>query len=538
MNDRAKRALNDLYFFLSKDGYWGLDLEEQPHREMVNIIQTAELDDSTPYSMSIVPRATFKSSISVGAMGWKQLRHIYLFHNPYHRIMFASETLSLCLRALGVLEGQFKMGGYDGRITRDFGPQWVNATRTQRGSRMTMNRDGGDGIRLRARVEAGDKPSIPEPNFWISSEKRPNTGWHCDEHSFDDLMGEKSCKTPTQREKMKDFFKLMFPIINPKDLTGRPSRISLNATRWHDDDVPGYVLQMIEDKTKEDPSYKSKWLILSRGCHTDVGAEEGPLYFPTRLTEKYLQDQRDIMGEYLFSCNYLNDPVGKKGLIHEELIKFVPRGGFPLQFRDLRCAVDPNQHKKSMSLGCWNAGCVGFFDKYANMYIPHAFGGRDWGPVQLIDSLFVVDDLYPGILFLIEDEHATYLEHAIRLTEANKNHRLNVRWISVPRSQSKEDRWQSLIPRFQHGQIFFAEEIDPRIKREIKSELVRGIASRYTDFLDALAMVQNSVRPRVDREPVQQQTQTRPEGMNFQHLMSPADVKRLEEARRFEESHG
>ena len=538
LSDRARAALDDLYLFLSKDGYWGLDLEEQPHREMISCIEASEKDDGVPSCMLIVPRGTYKSSIAVGAMVWKQLRQIFLFDNPYHSIMFASETLSLGRRALNVIEGQLTMGGFCGRLEEDFGSLWVKGNRNQRGSRLSFVRDGGDGINLRPRIEAGERAEIPQPSFWITSEKRPNTGWHCHEAYYDDLMGEQSVRTADQREKKITFFRLMWPLLDPVDLAGRPARTTINGTRWHDDDVPGFVLRMIEDKAKENPDYKSKWRILQRGAYTEVGAIEGLLYFPSKQTEEFLREQEDLLGPYLYSCNYLNDPVGIRGMItDEEQIRFVPRTSFPQQLRDLRCPVDPNQHKKGMEAGCWSAGLVVGFDRYANLYVLDGFGSREWGPVEFIEELFEFDKLYPTIPFLIEDEHMTYLDHSLKLEQGTRGHRLHIRWIPTTRNEAKEDRWKSLIPRFRHGQIFFAEEIDPAIKREIRSELVRGSASRYTDFLDALAIAQNTVRPRVDPAEKAAQEAAKPESkvLTFSRLLSPEDVERLEAARRDEE---
>ena len=56
-----------------------------------------------------------------------------------------------------------------------------------------------------------------------------------------------------------------------------------------------------------------------------------------------------------------------------------------------------------------------------------------------------------------------------------------------------------LQPRFRRGQIFFAEEIELRVKRELKDELVRGSAARFSDFLDALAISDTGVRPKIDK---------------------------------------
>ena len=75
--------------------YVGLDLEEQPHRVMCEALQNAETDDARPYSMLVVPRGFYKTSIVRGMILWKFYRRIYLADNPYHRIMISSANLAL-----------------------------------------------------------------------------------------------------------------------------------------------------------------------------------------------------------------------------------------------------------------------------------------------------------------------------------------------------------------------------------------------------------------------------------------------------------
>lgn len=61
-----KDSLHDLFFFCGH--YYGLDLEEKPHREMCAAIQAGELETSTPYTMLTVPRGCYKSSIARAAL--------------------------------------------------------------------------------------------------------------------------------------------------------------------------------------------------------------------------------------------------------------------------------------------------------------------------------------------------------------------------------------------------------------------------------------------------------------------------------------
>ena len=491
----ADDYLRDLYGFLTD--VWGLELVEKPHREMVAVLQECEEDDDCPNGMLVVPRGTYKTSIACGTVVWRQLRHIHLRGNLYHRTALASATLALVRGSITVILGQLE---HNARLKALYGELYQPAGYRQQGSKVLQ----GDGIVLKPRLEAGEIAAVREPNFWVASQRRIAVGMHADEGYWDDLMNDQMVKTPYQRENAKNYYRLLHPILNPKDRTGRPSRETMNATRWHDDDVPGMVMSMIEEKEKEDPGYKAKWRILQRGSHTEVGSEVGDLYFPSVLTEEVLKEKADTMGPYLFSCNYLNDPIAQRGFVDEDQIKFVRREKFP-QLRQVCIVGDPNHHRKNTDPGCWASMLVRGFDRFGNLYFLDARGSREWDSDEYVDNLLDLSGQYDSPPVLLEDDAAAGLDSVIRYTENSTGQHLRVRWMPIKRDQTKEDRWQGMKPLFKRGQVFFAEEIDLKIKREIKSELVRGTASRFKDFLDAMALGEIGVKPKFDKQGQQQE---------------------------------
>jgi len=81
--------------------------------------------------------------------------------------------------------------------------------------------------------------------------------------------------------------------------------------------------------------------------------------------------------------------------------------------------------------------------------------------------------------------------------EGKKATRLKINWVPAPRHMSKYERWQNALrPRFRSGSIFFAQEIAHSVKAEMENEVTRGMASRFKDILDALALMENGVVPR------------------------------------------
>lgn len=484
----AERGLSDLFFFLTE--FWGLDLEEQPHREMCDVIQETELDENTPYAMLTVPRGSYKTSIGRGAVVWKQLRQIYIYKNYYHRVVIASATLALGETSLRAIEGRLRHKDF----ISAYGRMFVNDRKDNLSSRHP------DGLVLAPRVLEGEIASVAEPSFWVGSERRISTGFHADSAFVDDLNNLQNVSTDHQRLKIQSYWELLFPILQRKDRNDRPTTILFTNTPWQDDDVAGRIRRSEKDRAEQDLSYRSRWRILHRSAYE----QDGTAWFPSVLSLEALEELRETLSPTLFSANYLCDPVGKTGFVDEDQIIFKPRDEFP-QLRWMRATVDPSQHSDAKVLGCYTAMMIGGYDSFANLYVLDARGSREWDTADTIQALFQIHEDYPDIPILIEDAHMTHFRHALKLEEesrsAKKGERINLRvqWIPVG-SESKYAKWEKMQPRFRARRIYFAEEIQPKLKAEIKEELVRGTAARFKDFLDALAMMESGVSPRIARD--------------------------------------
>jgi hypothetical protein len=494
LSDEAKRGLDDLFFF--SNFFYGLTLEEQPHREMCDIIQNAETDYATPYAMLVVPRGCYKTSIVRSALVWKYLRRVYLDNNPYNRIVIGSSTLALTRAILDGVKEIVRAGGYNQRIDTHYQKLWMNRDKGNTGSIRE------DGIVFAPRIRAGEIAAMVEPNLFIASMRRISTGFHADEAVIDDLNNKENVATDFQRKKSQDYWKLLFPIIGTKDQRGNPAKIIMLCTPWHDDDVRGMIQRSEREMMDESGKYVTPWRILQKSIYN----ENGSSYFPSKYSLEELENLRRRMGSEEFAANFLCDPVGDSLFVHEDQIRFKSREHeFPKDLRGIRICVDPNQHKDAKELGCYAAIVVAGYDRFWKTYILDAFGSREWNSAQFIDALFDVQERYPSGQIMIEDSHMSHFQHAVTLEEARRSEkaghpvRLRLNWVPVDTKLSKYERWQKIQPRFRNGDIFFADEIAPTFKTEIKDELIRGRKARFKDFLDALAMTETGFRPRIDR---------------------------------------
>ena len=487
LSSEGRRGLSDLFFFCT--WFLGLDLEEEPHRMMTSALQECVVNPKKPFTMLVVPRDCFKTTIVKATAIWIQLREIYLYDNVYHRTLIATATLALGKSILNSIIGILKYGGKNHRLTEHFGELWM--PRSHAGSSRTD-----EGIMLAPRIRRGEIATIQEPNFFLGSLRRISTGFHADSALIDDLNNEDNVSTDLQRKKTHSYWRLLFPILGSADAHGKQARVMFTCTPWHDDDVRGLILREEEEAKAEDPTYVSPWNAIHRSCYN----EDGTAFFPTRYPLERLAFMKARMGTREFAANYECDPVGDNGFVKEDQIRFTDREMWPT-LNHGRIAVDPNQHKDAMILGCYAAVVVAAYDRFGKMYVQEAMGGREWDTMKLIDVLFALQEEYPKHQIIIEEIHMAHFQAALMLEEVNRGIRLRVNWSPVPPNLSKYDKWSRMETRFRQGFISFSDHIALSIKTEIKNELIRGTAARFKDFLDALAIADSGFRPRVVLQP-------------------------------------
>lgn len=502
LTKNARLALDDLFLFGSY--YWGLQLEEKPHRWMCDELMQTLLNTETPHLLLDVPRGCYKTSIVTCGAVLQQLRQIYLYDNPYHRIVYASATLALGEAFLTLIENVLRAGGHEGHLEKDYGELWKNADGENRKTSRQK-----DGIVLAPRFARGEIASVRDPNFFIASVRKPRIGFHADGAILDDLNDAENTATPQQLKKTQDFYRQLYPIIHTEDRAGNPSHIWMPCTPWKDDDVRGMIIREEAEKRKEDASYVSPWRVVKATAHM----EDGSLFFPTKLSEAKLASLKDSMKSKYWAA-YEGEPVTDTDrLATDEQIRFKKTDEFP-PLRWCRITVDPNQHNDARALGCYAAIVMGGYDQFAKLYITDIRASRDWDTGGLIDALYRAQEEHPTWPIFVEDSHMTHFDHAVNLEyvrrmseeerksredstyEPKQIHRLRINWVSPHKGLSKYEKWQGLKPRFQAGSICFAEELASSIKSELVNELTRGMAARFKDILDALAMMENGITPR------------------------------------------
>ena len=314
--DDARLALDDLFHF--GKFYWGLQLEEQPHRWMCDELMQTLTNNETPNLLLDVPRGCYKTSV-VTAERSSSISDRFFFSTIPITASSMPPPHSPSATPFSLIENVLRAGGAEGRIDRDFGKLWKSA---DRGNRKTSRAK--DGITLAPRMLRGEIASVRDPNFFIASIRKPRVGFHADGAILDDLNDKDNVRTPERLRATQEFYRQIYPLIATHDRVGNPSHVWMTCTPWKDDDVRGMIMREEEEKQTESLNYVSPWRIVKATAHMP----DGSLFFPSKLTEERLDLLKDKMRSEYWAA-YEGQPVSKdEQLATEDQIRFKPREEF------------------------------------------------------------------------------------------------------------------------------------------------------------------------------------------------------------------
>ena len=204
-NEELKRQLvkADLYSFATEVcGYTEVNL--RTHGDVINALEAP-----TKRKMIVMPRGTFKSTISVIAYSvW------VLINNPNARILIDSETYTNSKDFIREIKGIFKSQKFIDLFGDWEGSTWaegelVVSTRTK---------------------------NLKDPSIKAGGVEKTATGKHFDYILMDDLNSQKNSETPEMRAKIIKHYQMNTAILEPDGV------MVLTATRYAVDDVVGWIM--------------------------------------------------------------------------------------------------------------------------------------------------------------------------------------------------------------------------------------------------------------------------------------------------------
>lgn len=445
------RALSDLMHFL-RDILGYAQVSEKPHKEVCDFLRNKwNFDVSENYpdekhpkvitkynkkklKLVVLPRGHFKSTvITIG----DNLR--YITEDPNRRVLIASETFTNAKAYLAAIKSHIE--GNE-KYIRLFGNMVGSVWRD-------------DAIRL-PRTSPHKEETITCAGIGVTK-----VGMHYDRIVIDDPFSQENTQTREQIDKVINGFKLMFSILEPD------GELIVVMTRWHDLDLVNHIL--------EDRELKDQFDIMIRQCYV----EDGEPYFPTRFPKESLENIRKSQGSYVFSAQYLNDPIDDSTAMFKKSY-----------FRYWE-TLPPNLHRFtlvdpaiSQSKGAdFSAIITVGMSKNKDIYVMRAERDR-FTPSQLVDKIFrAVEQDKPRLVGVELVAFQQILGFNIRQEMQKRNKYFSIKELK-PGKRSKESRIgvYGLQPRFEAGKVYMRKEMT-----DLEDELLRFPKGAHDDLLDALA---------------------------------------------------
>lgn len=502
LEEEAERGLKDLYYFDKYILGYG-DMQPRTHLPVCNYISDGKLKKHIE-----LPRGTFKSSVITIGYTVQSIAK-----NPNIRVLIDNEVYSNSKAFLREIKSNID----NERILAIY-PQ------------LKPNKRVNDGWTESSVILEARTKSYKEPTISCAGLDQIKVGMHYDLIIMDDLVSSRNVTTREQIDKVIDHYKLALSLLEPG------GQLIIVGTRYNYGDLYGYLLKneadtfdhfIVPAKLKADTAVmlNARFPDLTR-IHGNYKAND--IFFPERLNEDFLKDQRRAQGTYIFNCQYMLDPVDSDTAdFRREWIRYSrhhleinpdtneavlvvdwigdhKKGtdityDYPMYYPVKKLVtIDPNNKKKKGS--DYTAGMVVALTE-----------NEDWFVLD-IDR----DILNPGqIVRRICDLNARYAPEYLGLEEVGKEAiqymlsqemRRTGNFFRVvelkPGGVAKEDRIKRLIPRFEYGTIFFPPSLVKTNSYKVTLDLVDVLedelmyfpSGEHDDLIDALAYIEDLSR--------------------------------------------
>lgn len=401
-----------------------------------------------------MPRGTFKSSIVTIGFTLQ-----YLLNDGDARILIDSETYSKAKMFLAEIKGHL-----EGNVKFREVFRVIHGMYPDDGKKNTSVRWTDSQVDLACR-----KHKRKEASITCSGIDKSINGMHFDLIIADDLHSEKNVTSKEMIENVINHYKLCFSLLDP----GCPMIVI--GTRWDYQDLYQYIL------TNE----RHRYNIIIRAA-----IENEELLFPERLTLEFLAEQKKTQGNYIYSCQYMNNPVDDETATFKQSY-FRPCDFSLIQDRPINwfMAVDPSEE--------------GQYSDYAAFVLC----GMDYQQELFVRQVHRAKMNYSQIVNLMFEWYLKYKPRRIALetiaTQKSIQYILNDEqkkrglWLPVEviksRTASKESRIEALAPFYEFGRVHHVKEANQI--DELEYELVHFPKGGHDDVIDALATILEIASP-------------------------------------------
>lgn len=444
--EKLKReALKNSYIFCKHILNYS-KMEKRPHQELCTFL----MDKSKRKKLILLPRGSFKSSVTTVG------HSIYdLVKDPNQRILICSENYTNSVTYINEIKQHLEHNSLFKRLYGDLRPTG----------------DGGwkmDEITINTRTRI-----MKEPTVHTSSIGQTRVGMHYQKIVFDDIVSNNNINTPEQLQKTIDYYKYALSILEPD------GELIVIGTRYHYGDLYSYILE----------NHADEFLVMMRGAYYD----DGSLFFPTVLTEDYLQEQKRAMGSHLFHTQYMNQVVDyDNATFKQEWINYYKNAPRNLNvYITLDPAISADRDSDNTAI------IVAGIDCSNNIFVLEDLCLRET-LADIIDVLFKMAIQYkPACVGIETVGFQQTIKHQVSAEMNKRNVWFPIKETTRTNRVSKVRKIMGLQPLFENGKIYLKQE-----HINLIDQILRFPKTKHDDQIDALAMMleMNMIPPEMDRE--------------------------------------
>lgn len=302
---------------------------------------------------------------------------------------------------------------------------------------------------------------------------------HYDRMIFDDAVNDQNTTTKEYLNKVALWYK------NALQLRHSPldSCVRLIGTRWHFDDLYGRIIA--QEGKRRNQGKPPRWLMYRRKVIEPNADDQLVSIWPERFTEEVIEETKDEVGPYVFSHQYMNEPMSEEDAIFDrDKINIIDEYDIPLNVVNF-AAIDLAE--ESEKGGDFTVITVASFDSEGNMYV------RDCVRAQLLPLEAV--DVVRAVVEEWDCEHVAIENTGFQKTiiKFYKNYAeekdFYIPWMELNRgTTSKLRRFLALQPLVARGKFHVDENINHL--DDLISEMTQCTISHmpsHDDILDTLA---------------------------------------------------
>ena len=302
-----------------------------------------------------------------------------------------------------------------------------------------------------------------EPSIGVSGVGQTRVGMHYDIIILDDIVSNNNINTPEQILKTINHYKLLLSILEPGGI------LIIIGTRYSFADLYGHL---IDNEPKN-------FDILIRGAYD----KEGNLYFPSRLTKTYLDEQRKSQGNQVFSNQYLNNPIDQDSAIFKkQWIRYFNKGPENLRRYLL---IDPasTSGKTSDFTGIVICGV----DENNNIFVEEAINNKSTigEMIGLVFEKVLQYQIYKdGCVALETNANQTTYKYIFDEEMRKRGFFFPITELKPASGRSKMSRIKGLQPWFEGGKIYLKKE-----QQELIDQITMYPRTRHDDLVDSMSNI-------------------------------------------------